>query len=337
MSTYRNRNLPAVALLAGALVLAVGLHLSQGYTGSLSMPRVARDYGHPDFKTGAAEYPRQVIDAAGDELKIARPPRRFSATDWTIEEFLYSVVPPEKIVAVSGAAYDLQYSNVYEFAERYRPVNLGRTFAGAELLVKSDPEFVIATPQQTNLINILQHAGVPVYRMYTQFTKLEQIAESILLVGYITGHDQEARKAYDDFQRVLARARARKPAGARSPRVLGYQSSYSYGSETLFHDIVETVGAINVGAERGLTSYDGINSEQVLRWNPDWIVSGANRGESHLALQRILNDPAIRLTDAARKGQILVLENNVFLPRSPFTTLIIDALGDALWGDAPEG
>jgi ABC-type Fe3+-hydroxamate transport system substrate-binding protein len=329
--------LPAVGLMSGAVVLALGLHLGQAYTGALSMPRAVRDYGRPDFKTGSAEYPREVVDAGGYEVKIARPLRRLAATEWTIEEFVYSIVPPEQVVAVSGAAYDRQYSNVYELAEKYRPVNIGRLSASAEPLIRSNPEFVIAPPGQTNLINILQGAGIPVYRMYTQFTKLEQIADNILLTGYITGHDREARIAYDDFQAAVARARARKPPGARSPRVLGYQFVYSYGSETTFHHIIEAVGGINVGAERGLRFYDAINSEQVLRWNPDWIVSGANRGESHLALQRILNDPAVRLTDAVRKGQVLVLEQNVFLPRSPFTTLILDALGDALWGAEPEG
>lgn len=316
-------------------MLAFGLHLGQAYTGYLWMPRAGGDYGRPGFEIGPAEYPRQVVDSEGFELTIARPASAIAATEWTIEEFMYSIVPPEKIVAVSGAAYDRKYSNVYRLAEQYRPALIGKTSPNAELVIRANPELVLITPEQIDVFNILQSARIPAYRMYTQFAKLDEIAESILLAGYITGHDREARTVYDDFKRAVARAKARKPSGAASPRVLGYQFSYSYGSETIFNDIVEAAGAMNVGAEQGLRLYDAINSEQVLRWNPEWIVSGANRGESAMALRRILEDPAIRLTTAARKGQILVLDMNVFLPRSPFTTLILEALGDAFWGKEP--
>lgn len=331
-SIHRNRNTASLVLLGGVLALAFGLHLGQAYTGPFWLPRAGGDYGLPGFETGSPAYPRQVVDAEGNQLKIERPPRTFAATDWEIEEFLYSVVPPEKIVGVSGAAYNRTYSNVYQFAEKYRPAVVGTISPNAELVVKADPELVITTPEQVNVFNILKGAGVPAYRMFTQFRKLDEIARNILLVGYISGHDQEARRVYDDFQAAVARAKRRKPAGAASPRVLGYQFVYSYGRETLFNDIVETVGGINVGAEHGLRLYDAVNSEQVLRWDPDWIVTGANRGESDQTLRRLLSDPALRLTAAARNGRILVLDMNVFLPRSPFTARMLAALGDALWG-----
>ena len=41
--------------------------------------------------------------------------------------------------------------------------------------------------------------------------------------------------------------------------------------------------------------------------------------------------PAIRLTTAARKGQIIVFEHKVFLAMSPFTRLTLDALSEALY------
>ena len=162
--------------------------------------------------------------------------------------------------------------------------------------------------------------------MYTQFTKLNEIAQNILLARFTSpGVTSRRAKSMKTFLAAVSRAKARKPR-VSSPRVLGYQFVYSYGSETILNDILESLGAINVGAEHGLRLYDGINSEQVLRWNPEWIVAGANRGESAQVLRRASCTPfflAIRLTTAARKGQIVVLELNVFLPGSPFTTLIL--------------
>jgi len=98
-----------------------------------------------------------------------------------------------------------------------------------------------------------------------------------------------------------------------------------------FHDIVRTIGAVNVGAEHGLHGYDAISSEQILRWDPEWIVTGSAKGKSVETLQRLLDDPAVQLTTAARKGQILVLESHVFLPMSPFTVLLLDALSESIY------
>ena len=65
-------------------------------------------------------------------------------------------------------------------------------------------------------------------------------------------------------------------------------------------------------------------------------MSGAARGNSAAVLSRLLEDPAISLTTAAKKGQVLVFENNIFLPMSPFTALFLDALGEALYSPKTE-
>jgi len=66
------------------------------------------------------------------------------------------------------------------------------------------------------------------------------------------------------------------------------------------------------------------------------VVSGAAQGQAKAALQHLMEDPAIALTTAAQTGHILVFENQVFLPMSPFTTAILDALSEALYGNRPK-
>jgi len=48
------------------------------------------------------------------------------------------------------------------------------------------------------------------------------------------------------------------------------------------------------------------------------------------AAMRRCGDAATR---AARQGRVLVFENNVFLPLSPFTSRLVDALSRALYGE----
>jgi iron complex transport system substrate-binding protein len=274
------------------------------------------------------KYPREAVDSDLFRVRIAKPARRIVSQYWSIDEHLYSVVPPERVIAVSESAYERRISNVYQFAERFRPV----IATDPEKVLRQDPDLLlVSNSARIDFCDLVRTTGIPIYRAFTTFTTLEQIAETIRLTGYLTGEDAAAATEIARFRSEIRRAQARKPAGATPPRILGMGGRYSYGEQTLFHDIAKTLGAINVGAEGGLQGYDSVSTEQIVRWNPEWIIAGADRGKTKEVLDRMLQDPAIAITRAAKDGHIVVLENNVFLPMSPFTTLIVNAIAEAIY------
>jgi iron complex transport system substrate-binding protein len=180
---------------------------------------------------------------------------------------------------------------------------------------------------------LLRQAGVPVHRVYTKFETLASIEDHMRLIGYLTGEDERARQAIQRFHETVARAAAKRPAGAAAPRVLGMGGSYSYGSTTLFSDILRTLGAENVAATHGFTGYERVTDEHIARWDPEWIFAGADRGEADLVRARLLARHAIRSTRAARNGRIVVLTNDLFLPLSPHTARLVSVLADTLYGE----
>ena len=328
---YPNR--AAALILGGVALLMFGLHLVQAYAGKFEGTRLASASGQAGFSTGGEEYPRTAIDSGGYTVTVARPARRIASHYWSVDEYVYSLVPPEDVVSVSSSAYEQSVSNVYDWAAKFHPV----VAEDPEVLIRLDPDLVLDGGEgSADFSDILRNAGLPVFRVFTAFTTLDQVGRTILLTGYLTGHDAEAQRVHDDFEATLRRAAARKPAGSAAPRILGFGGRYSYGDRTLFHDIVRAIGAVNVGAENGLHGYDAISTEQILRWDPEWIVTGSAKGQSAETLQRLLADPAVQLTTAARKGQILVFENHVFLPMSPFTVLMLDALSQSIYPAAPK-
>jgi iron complex transport system substrate-binding protein len=125
---------------------------------------------------------------------------------------------------------------------------------------------------------------------------------------------------------------AMRPPGSAKPRILGLGGRYSYGSKTLFQDIVTKLGGINVAAENGLVGYDSVNFEQIIRWDPEWIIAGAKTGDTKQVLANLMSDPAISSTQAASNGHILVLDNRVFLPMSPYTSNLVQAIAEAIYG-----
>jgi iron complex transport system substrate-binding protein len=320
-----------VARLVAAVVVAALMMHRWGPADLLAMPERPFAYGAAAVRVEGAAYPRFATGADNVRLGLDRPPHRLVSQDPHADEFLYDVVPAERVVGVSSAAYDRRISNVFELVERHQPA----VSADLERVLRLAPDLVLTPASaRAETPSLLRHAGIPVYRFYTMYETLAAIDQHLRLVGYLTGEDGRAAEAIRRFDATIARAAARRPVSAASARVLGLGGSYSYGSRTLFTDILRVLGAENVAAQHGLVGYDRISDEQIVRWDPQWIVAGAEAGAVAATRTRLLAMPAIAATRAGRDGHVVVLDNRVFLPLSPFTAQLVTALADAFYGGA---
>jgi iron complex transport system substrate-binding protein len=320
---------PAVVLAILVCTIAAAVQHFVPPDAGLQINRANAGRGNTAIRTGPAEYPRKAVDTDGFAVRVARPARRIVSQYWSIDEYVYSVAPPDRVVAVSESAYLPSVSNVYREVQMFRPV----IATDPERVLRLDPDLLlVSSTSRADFCALVRSTQVPIYRVFTTFTTLAQVAETIRLTGYLTGEDAAAAKEVDRFWSAIDRAKSRRKAGSKAPRILGFSGHSSYGTETLFDDVVRTLGGINVGAEGGLRGYDAINNEQIVRWNPEWIVAGANRDKTGEMLATLMADPAIAVTQAARDGHILVFEFNVFLPTSPFTTLLVTAMAEAIYG-----
>jgi iron complex transport system substrate-binding protein len=316
-----------VARLVAAVLCAGALIHRCGPADLLAVPERPFAYGRSAVRIEAAAFPRHATGADGVRVRIPHPPRRIVSQDPHADEYLYAVVPPERIVGVSLSAYDSRFSNVAALAARHRP-GISRD---PEAVVRLEPDLVIAPASaRADPTSLLRHANLPVYRIYGMFETLASIEDHIRLIGYLTGEDERAAEQIRRFRATVARAAARRPEGAR-PEVLGLGGAYSYGSHTLFADILRVLGADNVAARHGLVGYDRITDEHIIRWDPEWIVAGADRGTAAAERARLLARPAIAATRAARAGRVIVFENQVFLPLSPFSAQLVEALSLTLY------
>ncbi len=297
----------------------------------LALPERPASTGQPRVRTEHSSYPRYATGADEVRVEIRRPPQRIASQHWSTDEFLYAVVPPERIVGVSDAAWQAGLTNLLTFVERYRPIRA----MDLELLLKADPDLVLAPDSvRSDHPALLRIAGLPVYRMHTNFQTLASIEEHVRLVGYLTGEDGRASAEVDRMRGVIEHAAARRPSFGVRPRVLGLGGTYSYGADTLLHDILTILGAENLAATHGLRGYDRVTDEQIVRWDPDWIVAGADAGGEADVRAALLARPAIAATSAARNGRVVVFPNHVFLPLSPYVTQLVEAMSQALYGAA---
>ncbi|MDW8356098.1 MAG: ABC transporter substrate-binding protein [Bryobacterales bacterium] len=319
-----------MAALAASVAALAGLASLGVQRTGLSVAVTTRAYTEPPlYRLDRTRDARLSTDADGLVVRVAQPVRRVVSQYWSIDEYVYSIVPPEKVVGVSESAWQERISNVLPLVRRFQPV----VATDPERVLMAAPDLIfVSSSARADYTAAVRSTGTPIFRMFTMFKTLGDVERGIELVGHLTGHDAEARREAALLRATILRARARKPSRAAAPRVLGLGGRYSYGSETLFHDILATVGAVNVAAEGGLKGYDPVTPEQILIWDPDWLVCGADPGKLKDRAATLLSDPAIGATSAARGGRILVFENRIFLSMSPFVRVFIEVLGEGLYG-----
>jgi iron complex transport system substrate-binding protein len=299
---------PPVLLILLVFAIAGAVHTYASPPGGLQLPTLERTDGDARVRTGTSQYPRAAVDSDEFTVSIGRPAHRIVSQYWSIDEFVYSILPPQDVVAVSQTAYAEEISNVYQSVQRFKPT----VATDVERVVALDPDLVLVSREgRADYTSLARSSGVPVYRMETNFETLDQIEQNIRLVGYLTGQDESAAREASRFHAAIEKAVAMRPPGSAKPRILGLGGRYSYGSKTLFQDIVTKLGGINVAAENGLVGYDSVNFEQIIRWDPEWIIAGAKTGDTK---------------------QILVLDNRVFLPMSPYTSNLVKAIAEAIYG-----
>src|SRR5258708_2291819 len=108
-----------------------------------------------------------------------------------MDEYVYTVAPPNRVVAVSESAYLPNISNVYREVQKFRPA----VATDPERVLRLDPDLLlVSNSSRADFCALVRSTQVPIYRVFTTFTTLAQVAETIRLTGYLTGEDEAARQ-----------------------------------------------------------------------------------------------------------------------------------------------
>ena len=278
-------------------------------------------------------FPRTVRDHAGEAIRLVRPPSRIASQALVADHFLFAVVPPARITAVSPLAHDPRYSFV---AGQAGGMDIGVVDDGEALLRRRPDLLLVSHAARADLVDLARAAGIPTFRLLTVFEDFSQIAAGLETIGRLTGEERAAGQAVTRFRARVAAAIARRPAAAPPPRVLVYAAfSGTFGAGSLFDHILAALGAVNVAAEQGIGPHGTISGEQIAAWDPDWIIADAPAGAEGAVRRRLLDQPGVAVTAAGRSGRILVLDHRRFITMSHHAAGLLEAVAAALYPDAP--
>ncbi len=223
-----------------------------------------------------------MTDGAGRAVTLPVKIERIYAAGPTASVLAFAVAP-DKLMGWTSPFRDAERPFVpprYAILPAYgRLTGRGNT-ANVEIVIKAKPDLIVdyGTIRDTyvSLADRVQaQTGIPYLLLDGDF---DRMAEVILQFGRIAGEETRAaalaQYARDTITDIAARVVKIPPA--RRPRVYygrGPQGLNTGLAGSINMESLEQVGAHNVTAELGKGSLVQVSIEQVLRWNPDVIMT----------------------------------------------------------------
>jgi len=255
-----------------------------------------------------------ITDDLGREVTIEGTPSRIVSLAPSNTEILFALGLGDKVFGVT------EYCNYPEEASGKEKVG-GYSGVDIEKVVAINPDLILAEDlHKQEVIPALEQLGFTVIALVPH--NLQEVMDSITLLGTITGTESAASQIVDDIsQRVKAITDVTdgltEEDKVKVLYVIWHEPIMSVGTDTRIHELIEKTGGINI-AEVGGEGYPTLALEEIVSVNPQVIIVNDD-----ISLQSILNETRLSEVDAIVNGRVYGI--NADLTNRP-TARIVEGL-----------
>jgi iron complex transport system substrate-binding protein len=323
----------AVTVDAGTGSVPTGAATTGPATGSGVAGGGGERVGHAErlaATQSSCSFPIAVTDATGTTVVVREEPDRVVTLAPSAAQTMWEIGAREKVV---GVTRDADY---LEGAESRLNVSAASPYAGpsVEKVIAADPDLVlvpnvlVGSPNFEQKLETLRQADIPTYvaRIGTSLSFIRDKTERIgRLVGECDGADERAAEM-DQTVREVRRAVEDRD----TPDVLYVFFGFTAGDDTYIHELIETAGGNNLGAELNTTrQYYEVNAESVIQADPEWIVLNTDDPDGKPPQTAAYNS-----TTAVREGNVVVLDVDLIQQPAPRIVQPLETLAAALHPEA---
>ena len=259
-------------------------------------------------------YPVTVTDQAGREVTIAEEPQRLVSGYYISTSLLIALGLEEKLVGIEAKAgsrpiYSLSAPALLDLPN----VGSAKEF-DLEGCAALEPDLVILPAKLKEAAGTLEELGFPVLLVNPENQEL--LTEMIRIIGEATGTKTWVQ-ALLDFTNAQEERLEGLLAGADAPNVyLAGNSSLlsTAGSDMYQSDLIRRAGGANVAAEIDDTYWAEIDYEQLLHWNPEYIILAS---DADYTVENVLSDPNLKDCAAVTSGNVYQMPGNAEAWDSP--------------------
>jgi iron complex transport system substrate-binding protein len=271
--------------------------------------------------------PITLVDSNDRTVTLPTPAKRVVSLMMETTTVLLTMGMAERIVGVDrNSAADLVNRTV-RFDDHPVPAVGDTQEPNIELLVSLQPDLILTWGGYGSELadSILERTGVPVLCLHT-LTQFEGMRNNYRLAGAALGAPEAAAAPIAFMETVIERVKtvtAPIPKQER-PRVhLLFWSFWNGVSRIpIYYDPVDAAGGINIAAGQTANVYGysvKVPVEQVVVWNPDFILIHGAPKTSRVKVEQVMQDPRLVDVNAVIEKQVyytLGMQSGWHMPRN---------------------
>lgn len=268
-------------------------------------------------------YPITVTDQAGREVTIEEEPEKLVSGYYISTSLLIALELDEKLVGIEAKAdkraiYSLSAPDLIELPN----VGTAKEF-DLEGCAALEPDLVILPLKLKNAAQTLEGLGMDVLLVNPENQEL--LTEMIHLVAAATNTEEKANAllTFTEEQQAFLAA-ALKDVDAPSVYLAGNSSLLSTAGNAMYQaDMIRMAGGVNVADEIEDTYWVDIDYEQLLTWNPDYILLAS---DANYTVDDVLADPNLANCAAVANGKVYQLPGKAEAWDSPVPSGILGSV-----------
>ena len=277
----------------------------------------------PETTAAAGHYPITVTDHAGREVVIEEEPRKLVSGYYISTSALIALDLDENLVGIEAKAnkraiYSLAAPELIDLPN----VGTAKEF-DLEGCAALEPDLVILPLKLKNAAETLEGLDIDVLLVNPENQEL--LTGMINMIAAATNTEDKAAELLG-FTAAQESYLTEALAGAETPSVYlaGNSSLLSTAGNAMYQsDMIRLAGGANVAAEIKDTYWVEIDYEQLLTWNPEYIILAS---DAAYTAEDVLADPNLAACAAVVNGNVYQMPSKAEAWDSPVPSGILGAL-----------
>lgn len=251
-----------------------------------------------------AEAPLEITDQLGRTVKLDKVPLRIISLAPSNTEILFALGLADRVVGVTD------FCN-YPPEAKEKPSIGGFTTPNMEKVVALSPDLILATPiHEKTIIPQLEAKGLTVLALAPK--NLDEVLESIQMVGEVTGKEETAAGLLTDMQKRIKAVtdKTNNLPEAQRPAVFyltWHDPLMTSGVGTLHQELMQKAGGRNIFAE--VIGTKSVDLELLVARNPQVMIAGVGMGSGgDKTYQYLKTESRLKNTEAGKNGRIYKID-----------------------------
>ena len=269
------------------------------------------------------QYPVTVTDQAGREVTIESEPQKLVSGYYISTSLLIPLELDDKLVGIEAKAdkraiYKLSAPELIDLPN----VGTAKEF-DLEGCVALEPDLVILPLKLKNTAESLEKLDIDV--LYVNPENQELLTEMMTLIGTAT-NTQEKTNELMNFVTKQEAALANTLANTEAPSVYlaGNSNMLSTAGSAMYQsNMITLAGGKNVAADITDTYWVDIDYEQLLTWNPEYIILAS---DADYTVDDVLADPNLAECSAVKNNKVYQMPSKAESWDSPVPSGILGSV-----------